>query len=673
MEGGLGGNSVPLNSFDKSKVLDVKPLRTLVPLFPDASEGSPFVCVPPNGPFPTGFSPFFPFSGPQGSQSTPDLNQNDFNATAVPIRSFRAEPPASNGQNMSPMDTFGSHKHKSAGSSSVKRKAKRHKDLEFAITALSDFNPGISFSERDDGNRDLVENVLLRFDALRRRLSQMEDAKESHSGIIKRADLKAGNIMMSKGVRTNMKKRIGVVPGVEIGDIFFFRMELCVVGLHSQSMAGIDYMVVKGDSEGEPVALSIVSSGGYDDDAEDPDVLVYSGQGGNANKDKEASDQKLERGNLALERSLHRANEVRVIRGLKDAVHQTSKVYVYDGLFKLQESWMEKGKSGCNMFKYKLVRVPGQTSAFSIWKSIQKWKEGLSSRVGLILPDLTSGAESTPVSLVNEVDDEKGPAHFTYNPTVKYSKSFKLVQPSFGCKCRDACQAGNSNCSCNQKNGGDFPYTANGILVCRKPLIYECGPSCLCFRNCKNKVSQTGFKVHLEVFKTRDRGWGLRSWDPIRAGTFICEYAGEVIDEIKARQDRGDGEKNDYVFRTNRLYESFKWNYETGLVGEESSDPTEDFDIPSPLIISAKNSGNVARFMNHSCSPNVFWQPIMYEHNNEAFLHIAFFAKRHIPPMTELTYDYGTPHPDETQSKAAHEKNKCLCGSPKCRGFFIEV
>ncbi|XP_021296664.1 histone-lysine N-methyltransferase, H3 lysine-9 specific SUVH1 [Herrania umbratica] len=670
MEGGLGGNSVPLNSFDKSKVLDVKPLRTLVPLFPDASEGSPFVCVPPNGPFPSGFSPFFPFSGPQGSQSTPDLNQNDFNATAVPIRSFRAEPPASNGQNMPPMDTFGSHKHKSAGASSVKRKAKRHKDLEFAITALSDFNPGISLSERDDGNRELVENVLLRFDALRRRLSQMEDAKELHSGIIKRADLKAGNIMMSKGVRTNMKKRIGVVPGVEIGDIFFFRMELCVVGLHSQSMAGIDYMVVKGDSEGEPVALSIVSSGGYDDDAEDPDVLVYSGQGGNANKDKEASDQKLERGNLALEKSLHRANEVRVIRGLKDAVHQTSKVYVYDGLFKIQESWTEKGKSGCNMFKYKLVRVPGQTSAFSIWKSIQKWKEGLSLRVGLILPDLTSGAESTPVSLVNEVDDEKGPAHFTYNPTVKYSKSFKLVQPSFGCKCRDACQAGNSNCSCNKKNGGDFPYTANGILVCRKPLIYECGPSCPCFRNCKNKVSQTGFKVHLEVFKTRDRGWGLRSWDPVRAGTFICEYAGEVIDEIKARQDGGDGEKNEYVFHTNRLYESFKWNYETGLVGEESSDPTEDFDFPSPLIISAKNSGNVARFMNHSCSPNVFWQPIMYEHNNEAFLHIAFFAKRHIPPMTELTYDYGTPHSDETRSKAAHEKKKCLCGSRKCRGCF---
>ncbi|XVF00112.1 hypothetical protein REPUB_Repub03eG0257200 [Reevesia pubescens] len=134
MEGELGGNTVPPNSCDKSKVLDVKPLRMLLPVFPEASEGPPFVSVPPNGPFPSGFTPFFPFSGPQGSQSTPDLNQNGINSTAVPIRSFRAEP--SNGQDVSPMDTYGSHKHKSAGTSSVKRKAKRRKDSEFSFAAL---------------------------------------------------------------------------------------------------------------------------------------------------------------------------------------------------------------------------------------------------------------------------------------------------------------------------------------------------------------------------------------------------------------------------------------------------------------------------------------------------------------------------------------------------------
>ncbi|KAE8674628.1 Histone-lysine N-methyltransferase, H3 lysine-9 specific SUVH1 [Hibiscus syriacus] len=223
----------------------------------------------------------------------------------------------------------------------------------------------------------------------------------------------------------------------------------------------------------------------------------------------------------------------------------------------------------------------------------------------LILPELTSGAESIPVSLVNEVDDEKGPAHFTYLSTIKYMKSFKLVQPSFGCDCREACLAGNSNYCCIKKNGGYLPYTTHEILVCRKPMIYECGSLCPCLSNCKNRVTQTGFKVHFEVFKMKDRGWGLRSWDPIRAGTFIYEYAGEVIEETNTRQDGRDGESNEYVFQTNRVYESFKWYYETELVGEESFETTEYYDIPSLLTISSKNSGNVARFMNHSCSPNV--------------------------------------------------------------------
>ncbi|KAK9950865.1 hypothetical protein M0R45_006331 [Rubus argutus] len=99
------------------------------------------------------------------------------------------------------------------------------------------------------------------------------------------------------------------------------------------------------------------------------------------------------------------------------------------------------------MLKYKLVRVPGQPDAFSVLQTIRKWKDGFSSRAGLVLPDLTSGAERIPVSLVNEVDNEKGPAYFTYFPTLKYSKSFTLTQPSICCKCHSACLPGDMNCS----------------------------------------------------------------------------------------------------------------------------------------------------------------------------------------------------------------------------------
>ncbi|KAF7824801.1 histone-lysine N-methyltransferase, H3 lysine-9 specific SUVH1-like [Senna tora] len=644
MEGGFGQNSVPSSgSFDKSVIMDVKPMRTLLPVFPTSSQ------APSSGQCPSGFSPFFPFGGPQGSP-TPG------GAMPAPLRSFR-----------SPLGSKSSKR----GSSSRPSHRKNKKTSESEIDLSSVL--GISPAQREDGSREVVNFLLMMFDALRRRLCQLEDAKEIITGLTKRPDLKAGNTLMSKGIRTNMTKRIGVVPGVEIGDIFFFRMELCIVGLHAQSMGGIDYMTIRGEFEEEPLALSIVSSGEYDDNADDENVLIYSGQSGNfGKKEKLVADQKLQRGNLALDRSSRRHNEVRVIRGVKDAFNQNSKVYIYDGLYKIQDSWIEKGKSGSGVFKYKLVRMPGQLSAFSVWKSVQKWKTGFPSRNGLILTDISSGAESVPVSLVNDVDHERAPAAFTYFHSLRYPKSFILMRPSYGCNCTKACVPGDLNCSCIQRNEGDFPYTGHGLLVSRKPLVHECGPTCHCFPNCKNRASQTGLKHHMEVFKTRDRGWGLRSLDPLRAGTFICEFAGEVIDKGKFNENGGIGFKDDYVFDTTRIYDPFKWNYEPRLLEEVSSnDTSEDYDIPSPIIISAKNFGNVARFMNHSCSPNVFWQPVVYEENNQSFLHIAFFSLRHIPPMTELTYDYGITRSDHTEGSSMPKgRKKCLCGSSKCRGSF---
>lgn len=680
MQGGAGNHSVPqAASFDKTRVLDVKPLRVLKPLFTASGENPPSFPIPPGGPAPPGTLPFYPFGVPREYQTSRSDAQREAPVAPAPLRSFRTpgqgknveasrEDRAGDGRNYDNSDLRPSRPSRKMG--------KRSKESEFWVadgedSGGPDYAVPINSIQREDGDRNVVDYVLVTFDGIRRRLSQLEDSNEGQTGGIKRADLKAGNILMSKGFRTNMRRRIGAIPGVEVGDIFFFRMEMCVVGLHAPSMAGIDYLNVKGDHQEESVALSIVSSGSYEDDAGDKDVLIYSGQGGvSAKKDKEASDQKLERGNLALERSLRRANEVRVIRGMKDIMSPNSKVYVYDGLYRVQESWMDKGKSGANIFKYKLMRIPGQPDAFAVWKSIERCKEVMSTRPGLILSDLTSGSEHVPVSLVNEVDNERGPAYFNYFYDLRYIKPYNLSNTSHGCNCSDACKPGDLNCSCIQKNGGDFPFTGTGVLVSRKPLVHECGPSCRCSPNCKNRVSQSGLKLHLEVFKTKDRGWGLRSWDPIRTGSFICHYAGDVIDGSRLKHKLEQGEGDEHVFDTSRVYELFKWNYESGLLGEHSNDSSEEYSIPHPLIITAKNFGNVARFMNHSCNPNVFWQPVFYQQNKECYIRIAFYAKRHIPPMTELTYDYGILPDDRDIYITRYRKKKCLCGTSKCRGYF---
>ncbi|KAK4392566.1 Histone-lysine N-methyltransferase, H3 lysine-9 specific SUVH1 [Sesamum angolense] len=646
MEQGLGSDSnAPPGSIDKSRVLDVRPLRSLVPVFPSPQgmssistpQPTPFVCVPPSGPFPSGVQPFYPFLVQNDSQrTTGGQNQpNNFGfgsniPAPVPLNSFRTPPAHANrgpgrpkkaskargsgsivieddgysdSQNHSDQYGFSMHvTDAEVASNSVKRRGRPRKRRtengeEFDVESLvNNFLTVFKLKEFDDfrrssGDKDTVGTILLAFDLLRRRLTQLEEAKDLAPGIARRPDLKAATLLMTKGVRTNSTKRIGHVPGVEIGDIFFFRMELCLVGLHAPSMAGIDYMSVKITMDEEPVAVSIVSSGGYDDDGDDCDVIIYSGQGGVQRRDGQMFDQKLERGNLALEKSLHRANDVRVVRGIKDIAGSNGKIYVYDGLYKIQESWVEKNKSGCNVFKYKLVRVPGQPEAFSLWKSIQQWKDGTATRTGIILPDLTSGAESLPVALVNDVDGEKGPAHFTYVPSLKYSQPFSAPKPSTGCHCLGGCQPGDTHCPCSQRNDGFLPYSSLGVLFTNKSLIHECGLTCACPPNCRSRMSQAGIKVRLEVFKTKNRGWGLRSWDPIRAGGFICEYAGDIIKASTA---------------------------------------------------------------------------VLRESNSDVFLHIAFFAIRHIPPMQELTYDYGIVPPE----KADKGKKKCLCGSVKCRGFF---
>ncbi|XP_073276109.1 histone-lysine N-methyltransferase, H3 lysine-9 specific SUVH1-like [Primulina huaijiensis] len=665
-------------SVDKSKILHVKPSRCLVPVFPNppgmssvtTPQPSPFVCVPPSGPFPSGVHPFYPFLASNNSQ------QATFGATSqpgnlgfgsnipapIPLNSFRIPTPKANGNAAQrKRDLSGCANVEDVNSGKRKSRSRKRgagKGDDFGVDSLVDsLLTSFKLKEFDDfrrsnGDKDTVETILLVFDLLRRKLTQLEESKDLVIAVTRRPDLKAANLLMSKGVRTNNGKRIGHVTGVEVGDIFFFRMELCVVGLHSPSMAGIDYMGVKIASDEEPVAVSIVSSGGYDDQGDDPDVLVYSGHGGVHRRDGQMFDQKLEKGNLALEKSLHRANDVRVLRGVKDAAGTTGKMYIYDGIYKIQESWAEKNQSGCNVFKYKLVRVPGQPEAYSLWKSIQQWKEGTVTRAGVILSDLASGAESQPVTLVNDIDGEKGPAHFIYSSSLRYSRPFSTSKAFMGCHCKGGCQPGDINCSCIQENGGVLPYTSSGVLLTDKSLIRECGQSCTCPPTCRNRISQAGLKVHLEVFKTKTRGWGLRSWDPIRAGGYICEYAGDII-QAPSSSDSDDN----HIFYATRYYEPLE-----AVCYDSSSSTKSTF----PLVISAKNSGNVARFMNHSCSPNVLWKPVLHESNSDSFLHIAFFAIRHIPPMQELTYNYGTVTPE----KGDQGRKRCLCGSVKCKGFF---
>ncbi|KAJ7558349.1 hypothetical protein O6H91_04G034800 [Diphasiastrum complanatum] len=205
-------------------------------------------------------------------------------------------------------------------------------------------------------SRSLVLDTLKKFDLLRRKILRDENFS------CRRPDLGAGKMMIRNRLRINELKRIGSVPGIEVGDQFFFRIEMLIVGLHMQVQAGIDFIVAKESRYNEPVAVSIIASVGYDYDRNNGETLIYTGQGGNVHRDqKQQEDQQLVRGNLALRNSNKNNLPVRVIRCYDRKNDKSDKIYTYDGLYQVVRIWHEiSEESGCLVYKFCLQRLPDQ-------------------------------------------------------------------------------------------------------------------------------------------------------------------------------------------------------------------------------------------------------------------------------------------------------------------------
>lgn len=487
--------------------------------------------------------------------------------------------------------------------------------------------------------RDIVRRTRMLYDALRI-YSMAEEERRIGPGAGRRArgDLRAATLMRDRGLWLNRDKRIvGSIPGVFIGDLFYFRMELCVVGLHGQSQAGIDYLPSSQSSNGEPIATSIIVSGGYEDDEDAGDVLVYTGHGGLDKLHRMCNHQKLEGGNLALERSMHYGIEIRVIRGLKYEGSLTTKIYVYDGLYRIVESWFDVGKSGFGVYKFKLIRIEGQPEMGS---TLLKLAHGLRTRplqvrsAGYLSLDLSVKKEKIPIFVFNDIDSDKDPLYYDYLPRTVFPP-FVYAGGNMGCNCVTSCHDG---CLCGMKNGGEIAYDHNGFLLRGKPLLFECGSHCTCPPNCRNRVSQKGLKNRLEVFRSRETGWGVRTLDLIHAGAFICEYAGVVLTREQAQVFTMNGDSLIYPGRFTEKWA--EWG-DLSQIYPEYVRPTYPSIPPLDFAMDVSRMRNVACYISHSTSPNVMVQFVLYDHNNILFPHLMLFAMENIPPMRELSLDYG--------------------------------
>lgn len=171
---------------------------------------------------------------------------------------------------------------------------------------------------------------------------------------------------------------------------------------------------------------------------------------------------------------------------------------------------------------------------------------------------------------------------------------------------------------------------------CLNRLVYtECSPeTCPCGDKCRNTKIQKHIVAPVERFMTQNKGWGVKTNQIIKKGTYILEYVGEVVNEREFKERMGT------------LYIDDIHHYCLHLDGG--------------LVIDGHRMGSDCRFVNHSCEPNCEMQ----KWSVNGLSRMALFAMRNIQPGEELTYDYNF------SLFNPHEGQVCKCESKNCRGVI---
>lgn len=194
------------------------------------------------------------------------------------------------------------------------------------------------------------------------------------------------------------------------------------------------------------------------------------------------------------------------------------------------------------------------------------------------------------------------PAKLTAEQTYKKLKSNKIIAKF------NACLEYN-RCKCRPNDPLACSYESN----CENAMLnFECDPElCAAKESCQNQNFRRGEQFKFQIKKTDLKGWGLFAQEHIPIGKFVIEYMGEVIDSVefnkrfsRATANPANKEKNSYFLK----------------LGEKK-------------YIDATTYGNQARFINHSCSPNVVSNKWTVYENDQEQIRIGFFALRDILPV----------------------------------------
>ena len=300
---------------------------------------------------------------------------------------------------------------------------------------------------------------------------------------------------------------------------------------------------------------------------------------------------------------------------------------------------------------------------------VKEYKEKLRDRVDELNMQT---CEYPKISIENDVDMDPFPTNFEFIISNHAVASIPEVSEKY-CGCKIDCmknvskKKGESKKTCFKRHGferHEFPYKNNKesfggngkkhsilkdyLIKSNCKFIRECNKICECLPTCGNRVVQNGSSLELCIYKTENMGWGVKTLEGIPKGAFVIEYVGEVCShkEIKRRSDKY-GSDDTYLYNIN------------------------GGNLENPNVIDATYYGNVSRFINHSCKPNLQMQNVLIN-SSESTHRIAFFATKNIKQNEILTVDYALElSGDADDEPLSKDKFKCLCGK-SCRGYMLQ-
>ncbi|XP_041973842.1 histone-lysine N-methyltransferase EHMT2 isoform X2 [Aricia agestis] len=296
-------------------------------------------------------------------------------------------------------------------------------------------------------------------------------------------------------------------------------------------------------------------------------------------------------------------------------------------------------------------------AAISLNMQVACAAKGTLHRHKMLSSDISNGREPWGVECVNEVDDATLPADFTYTAQLVTPAPLQVdctLATMQGCACDEGlCDGGACACAAlgvrawyvRGRLPAAFPYHD-------PPMLFECNNTCACnMKRCGNRVvsrlaAAGSIGARVQVFRTARCGWGLRARTAIKRGGPVALYTGELL----ARHDADARANDQYMFALDLKQDLLQGEGEEAAAEEEA------------LCVDAARWGGAARFINHSCAPNV--APVrVYTHTRDLRLPtVALFALRDISAMEEITFDYG----DKFWSVKS-KFMKCECESPECR------